>query len=371
MKCHKCLSDNNLRDRTNGRCPRCSHQIVFDPRRTNDPFNDIQFSKTLELISPGGTIKFNDMQFYYFLNSRRIGKFEFLGCLSFIFLPLMVFLLFVGTSQKAPAILSLLFTLFSLYLVIVLFTVLNNQKDKFRHRIKWPYKMVKDSLSRWESANGLLGALLPEPSKSIPATADVPKEILDYSFDRLIVTQSDDIAQFLIANNFHFENNCAVLSINQYPYTLFDIVMKMLRNNENLKVYTLHDASWKGLCMLDKLKNEKIWFAEQPSAQIIDLGLVPRQFEKRKAFIEKSYESQSASELSDSVKNSLSATEIKWLDEGNVVRVESIAPRALLRLITAGIATSRDPDKKDALVPVDSGSGDTGGIYVFTGDSFG
>ncbi|BAU41594.1 hypothetical protein [Leptolyngbya sp. O-77] len=50
------------------------------------------------------------------------------------------------------------------------------------------------------------------------------------------------IAQMLISNNVHFENNCAILSINGYPQPIFDTVMKMLRRNPGLTVFAFQDC---------------------------------------------------------------------------------------------------------------------------------
>ena len=55
-----------------------------------------------------------------------------------------------------------------------------------------------------------------------------------YSFDRAIICDKPKIAQFLIRNNFHFENNCAVLSIDGYPQSIFNTVMEMLQRNPDL-----------------------------------------------------------------------------------------------------------------------------------------
>ncbi len=48
-----------------------------------------------------------------------------------------------------------------------------------------------------------------------------------------------EIAQLLIANNFDFENNYAVLSITGYPENIFSTVMEILRRNPDLKIYEL------------------------------------------------------------------------------------------------------------------------------------
>ena len=47
-------------------------------------------------------------------------------------------------------------------------------------------------------------------------------DIADYSFDRAVICDRARTADLLIANNFHFENNCAVLSVDGYPPHAFE-----------------------------------------------------------------------------------------------------------------------------------------------------
>ncbi|MGL5034912.1 MAG: hypothetical protein ACRC6M_14045, partial [Microcystaceae cyanobacterium] len=69
-------------------------------------------------------------------------------------------------------------------------------------------------LDSWTRVNGSVAQLLPSVSNVLPDQNIAPDpNVTNYSFDRLVVCQSDEIAQMLIANNFHFENNCAILSI--------------------------------------------------------------------------------------------------------------------------------------------------------------
>lgn len=371
MKCISCNQDNMLRDRQNGKCSRCSHPFVFDPRRTSDKFNDVQFKRTLESISVSGTLKFTVEQFQYFLNRRKFLEPKLLTTTMFLtgFFGAILSIPFSSIPKAGPYILLIYwFLIFPL----IIFAAYRKQKElERRPPINFSLRQVQTYLSSWEATNGLIPTLLPGPDKLIKSDSSVPDEVLDYSFDRLIVTQTDDIAYFLISNNFHFENNCAVLSINQYPTKVFYTVMKMLRNNDALKVYTLHDCSWTGLKMLDKLSSDPVWFGEQTSAQIIDLGLLPRQIMNKKPFMEavSPYELDEVKNVSEKVRNALTEEEKKWLSQ-NLVKMSSVAPQALLRMINAGIAKSRDPEEANALVAVDD-SGHDGGIYMYSVDSFG
>ena len=224
-------------------------------------------------------------------------------------------------------------------------------------------------LQRWQTANGALEKLLPAPrQEALPASID--PEVSAYSFDRAIICDSDEIAQFLIANNVHFENNCAILSISGYPQSIFDTVIEMLRRNTDLKVYALHDANPAGVSLVHQLRTSPNWFANQ-QVTIFDLGISPRQIlETRDMFVQQSPTmAQSARQLPDTVRQGLTAEELAWLDAGYFVELESFTPQRLLRVVNYGLAQSGDPQSNDGLILV--GGAAYGGGYVFVSDSFG
>jgi hypothetical protein len=225
-------------------------------------------------------------------------------------------------------------------------------------------------LQRWQRVNGTLEKLLSAPRQNaLPAAID--PEITAYSFDRAIVCDSDEIAQFLIANNVHFENNCAIISISGYPQSIFDTVIEMLRRNADLKVYALHNANPAGVGLVHQLRTSSNWFANQ-QVTIFDLGISPRQIlETRDMFVQQSQTmAQSARQLPDAVRQGLTAEELAWLDAGNLVELESFTPQKLLRVVNYGLAQSGDPQGNDGLILVDDNVG-YGGGYVFVSDSFG
>ncbi len=225
-------------------------------------------------------------------------------------------------------------------------------------------------LQRWQTVNGALEKLLPAPrQEALPASID--REVSGYSFDRAIICDNDEIAQFLIANNVHFENNCAILSISGYPQSIFDTVIEMLRRNADLKVYALHDANPAGVSLVHQLRTSPNWFANQ-AVTIFDLGISPRQIlETRDMFVQQSQTmAQSARQLPDAVRQGLTAEELAWLDAGNFVELESFTPQRLLRVVNYGLAQSGDPQGNQGLILVDDNVG-YGGGYVFVSDSFG
>jgi len=207
----------------------------------------------------------------------------------------------------------------------------------------------QDWLNRWEQINGSILKILPSPRQQIAPVA-INSDVTAYSFDVLVVCDSAAIAQLLIANNFHFENNCAILSITGYPESIFDTTMQMLRRNPELKVYSFHDCSPQGVGLVHHLGTSPNWFQES-NVTIIDLGLLPRQImaTKRGMFIQSSGGSaRRAKELPWEVRQSLSAEELAWLEAGNFVELESFSPQKLIQILRRGIINGQTLDNDDS-----------------------
>ncbi len=237
---------------------------------------------------------------------------------------------------------------------------------------------VQGWLDRWAQVNGAIPQLLPhEPAQLAPATVEEPApDVTAYSFDRVVVCQNDAIAHMLIANNFHFENNCAILSITGYPQNIFDTTMQMLRRNPELKVFSLHDCQASGVAMAHQLRTNPKWFGEQ-DVTIVDVGLLPRQVisTDRGLFMQQnSSAAQVARTLEPAVKQGLTPEEREWLEAGYFVELESFSPQRLIRILNYSIAQSRELEiggaeasGSDLLMMGD----DTGSGYLYTSESFG
>jgi hypothetical protein len=111
--------------------------------------------------------------------------------------------------------------------------------------------------------------------KAQPSRRDAPEpDIADYSFDRAVICDRARTVDLLVANNFHFENNCAVLAIGGYPPGPFETIRTMLKRNPKLQVFALHDADVPGCRLAHRLANDSAWFKGQ--ASVTDVGLRPR-----------------------------------------------------------------------------------------------
>jgi hypothetical protein len=216
----------------------------------------------------------------------------------------------------------------------------NKRIQKIKEEFVIKYTELQDWLKKWQQVNGPINHLLTNPVLGA-ASNNPDSEVTAYSFDRLVICDTTQVAQLLIANNFHFEHNCAILTIDGYPENIFDTVLAMFKRNPQLVVYAFHSATPQGVKLTHRLNTDIIWFKSK-DVIIIDLGLQPKQVlnSPRHLHIECSQDSaQAALRLPPQVRESLTQTELAWLDEGNYVELESFSPRRLIQILKHGIAT--------------------------------
>jgi hypothetical protein len=433
MKCINCQTNNKLKDRTanGGRCLQCNHQFAFEPTAmTGVKITDPMFAKAIADISVNDTLFFTPKQLFYLLDKRSRPKDEQLYTIpgylainifvSFWFvLPLIlkpadasiafILVLFVinslmmagnftaSRSRKYPykqrqkfakvlriwggsvfvfgIIFSLLSSSFLLFLASSAIGVLSlyfltrkiDKKTVNSQEFTIDLNQFQGWLNTWTEINSMT-KLLPPP-RALNANTAVSPDVSAYSFDRLVVCDRPEIAQFLIANNFHFENNCAVLSITGYPQNIFDTTMEMLRRNPDLKVYALHDCTPRGIGLVDHLRTSPNWFSDS-SAIIIDIGILPRQIIDAgdNIFVLSSESSaRDAVQLPPAIRQDLSPEELEWLELGNYVELESLSPQRLIQILNRGIAGSRDLGSDESSLILLGGTDSS--IYVV--DSFG
>lgn len=404
MKCIRCGTNNTRRDRTTyaGKCRSCRHSFVFDPDSTRyelKNITDVYFQNILNKVSANQTLYFTANQLFYALNRKlgagrslipRFGAY-FSGSppnnLSYIISVLIATAWLGGILNGILGILG-----YAVVFVVATVLALNIRskailqyqqtqeqrgrtiaeqrrqtqeaetrfrKGQFTRPLIMTRKEFEVKLIGWEAINGpvqKLLTLLPQTSSRASSNPDVTA----YSFDRLVVCQSDRIAQLLIANNFHFENNCAVLSINGYPQPIFETVMQMVRRNPDLKVYAFHDCSLEGIGLIPELQTNERWFQGSEIA-IIDAGLRPRQViqtarnsrSDREAglFVEQSAESAELAQqqLTEGRLSTvmLSEEELEWLTQGYFVVLESFTPQKLIQVLTRSISSTQQLEPTD------------------------
>ncbi|MBW4507140.1 MAG: hypothetical protein KME64_11590 [Scytonematopsis contorta HA4267-MV1] len=426
MKCINCGTDNTLKDRTDnqGRCKNCNHLFVFEPTQmTGFKITDPMFAKLIADISVNNTLFFTPKQLFYLLDNRfrKRSTSSAWGCFipffitswvaisatsNFIIPSLLagfvIWFLFDATTSNNTTLKTRrdnakflrFFGVFILVVGMILAIYPLNSFWAFAssvilgllsiflgfRQISLPqigqtflidFNKFNEWLTRWQTINGLVSKILPAPREENLLSPSINPDVTAYSFDRLVVCGNSTIAQLLIANNFHFENNCAILSITGYPQNIFETTMEMLRRNPNLKVYAFHDCSPQGMTLAYNLRTSSNWFLDS-NFTIIDIGLTPRQIlsTQRGMFVQTSDESaQEAKLLAPEIRSTLSVEDLQWLDTGNFVELESFTPAKLIQILRRGISSTYNLAVEDnSGILIFSDYNDTG---VYAVESFG
>lgn len=243
----------------------------------------------------------------------------------FIYLPV--------TLIKAPS-----FILFAAAICIGMWAItMGNYRLNTTDNIGQEFLVESDELEiwleRWQEIHGDIVTLLP-PSPNRLGTKLNP-DVQMGSFNRLVVCQSTEIAQMLIANNFHCESNCAVLSIRGYPQDIFNVTIETLRRNVELEVYVLHDCSPQGMGVLQQLKTKERWFKDI-NIPSVDIGLTPHQVMSIPDLFIQILPGTAKMSPADAI--GLTLDEIAWLEEGKYIELESFTPQQLIQILNRGLA---------------------------------
>jgi hypothetical protein len=195
------------------------------------------------------------------------------------------------------------------------------------------------------------------------APREVPRDVAAFSFDRAVVTDRWETAQMLVANRFHFEHNCAVLSRDGYPDGIADTVKEMLRRNPRLTVFALHDAS-PGGCLLPLTLREPEWFPD-PSIRIVDLGLRPAMVQR----LRMPALAGPSGALPPRLGEVLPPEDVAWLARGHVGELAALRPAQVLRAAYQGIVAAGPNDGSTSGGPDGGGGGtyDGGGGVIWVG----
>lgn len=372
MKCIVCDTNNTLRDRVknNGICQQCQHPFAFEPATMQGvKITDRFFADAIEDISAHQTLFFTFRQLLYTLDRRvkkvRISDLEYNN----LTVPAIItgiafsitwgwgFLVEIDYPFLAAAIVGMVS-----YGISTMFS----QLVHFGGGGTVTTEQLQEWIDAWERINSPIEKLLPKlPAENNSIAID--PEISAYSFDRVVICEKDAIAQLLIANNFHFENNCAILSANGYPQSIFNTILTMLRRNAELKVYIFHDASASGISLVRTIRTSSDWFGNQ-NVLVCDIGLLPRQFFSRfrvDVRVSPAY-AAAAKQLPPIITQTLTDRELRWLQAGKFVELDSFSPAKIIELLHKGIAIGRTAASSDQLLV-----NEVSMEYVYSVDNFG
>jgi hypothetical protein len=237
----------------------------------------------------------------------------------------------IGLVQSSPVpwIIALIVT-------IVLIVML--AKHRGSTTVPFPLDKFNEMWTRWLRVHGEPAGLIVRKEKTKPKKP-VESDIGDYSFDRAVVCDRARTVDLLLANNFHFENNCAVLSVGGYPLGPFETVRAMLKRNPRLQVFALHDATSDGCTLAHRLATNPGWF--QGQVRVTDVGLRPVHSKPFTGLLLRSAGMVMAG-------NGITPEEASWLSHYSL-ELAAIRPEQVLKRLFKAInrKTELEPDDED------------------------
>jgi hypothetical protein len=343
MKCIHCHNDAKYKDRSDGKCPTCHRMFAFEPK-TGDPLTDVAFDLAIDRVSSSGTVKWTERHLYYEIVKQKKKK-TAVGVVFLMLAGLFVIIAIVGQ----PA-----------FLIGAVIAAAISVSGFYPRRLSLTPDRFDELYRRWVAAHGppttfVMRRKAPKAPRALPA--DIP----EYSFDRAVICDRPETADLLLANNFHFENNCAVLSVDGYPPEVFPTVRAMLRKNPKLVVYALHDATLAGCTLAKKLRSPD-WFAT--AAKVVDVGLTPAHAKRWKGVWQRhgSFVGRSAD---------LTREENDWLAT-YFVELAVIRPEQVIKRLFRAISGTPEPLTAEAGIVLDSSSFSTDAtVSDGGGDAFG
>lgn len=351
MKCIACGKDSTFPERGDGRCPGCHHMFAFEPRK-GDRMSDAAFLHAIEAVSAGGKLRWTPDHLYYEICRRLRWKVAppnawmiVLGLLAALAVGIAI-AAFAPEHRKGCAV--PFFLAGAAGLVVGVAALVKQSKSRTVALDRPAFDALwKRWLEVHSTPNGLI-VRRTAPKGTVRPEAD----LFDYSFDRAVICDRPATVDTLVANNFHFENNCAILGITGYPEPVFETVRQMLRGNPKLEVYALHDATPLGCRLAHRLAHDKGWFAGT-SVSIVDVGLRPGQ---APLFAGLLLPAESGVVPPD---GAITDAEAAWLSQWRL-ELAAIRPEQVLKRLYR--AVNRQVDSSDS-------TSDGGGGVVFTTDT--
>ena len=159
-------------------------------------------------------------------------------------------------------------------------------------------------------------------------------DLTSYGLSKIIICQEESIANMLLANYFHMDLSCAVLSL-AAATPLPDAICAMMARSMGACVYFLHSANLQALTLISQLRRSLDLSDGTP---LVIVGLRPRQISQMQLF---------ATRLRDPVVEKerncndlpwyLTKREKEWLYANWCCELSSVKPDVLFRLLSREI----------------------------------
>ena len=330
MKCARCDHDSKYSERPSRKCPKCNGLFAFEPR-DGDPVTDMLFKNAIKAVSGDGRIRWGVENLYYEVcrGHKRGHRLQWVGAI--------LLLLFAAAGASAFTG-SLKFG--ALVFIVVALVSASKMWMTMKDAVFVPITAADFAKfwSRWCAAHGkpdgVIERRFARGSVAAPSPATSEADLGDYSFDRAVICDRARTVDLLVANNFHFENNCAILSIDGYPEGPFATIRAMLKCNPRLLAVVLHDATPAGCRLARKVAHDPEWFGAK--LLVIDLGLRPNH---AKSFTGVLLKAATVARPDDAI----TVSEAAWLSV-HQLELAAIRPEEVLKRLYKGLQAHANDD---------------------------
>lgn len=275
------------------RCSRCNGPMLFNASANG--YSDLRLVNAMNRLSAEGRLAYTDEQLFYAVSGRKLQRKGLVQSL-------------LRRKGVPPHVVS------------------TSDAGTFQR-----------DLRTWVEAGGQVpGRLLTaddisrDPNRQTHGDGPSP-DLTAHGFDRAVVVDSAAVAVMLVANNFHVDHRCAVLSEEGYPEAFRGELLTVLNRNPDLRVAVLHGASPAGLGLIHRIRG---WFPD-PRINLIEVGLRPAQVTKAKLYTAQGPRpgKPSIEVLDDPNLARLADWERDWLAWGLSTPLATIGPTKLMSVL--------------------------------------
>jgi hypothetical protein len=309
-------------------CPKCQGKFAFEPRE-RDPVTDLLFQNALAAVSANNRLRWGVEHLYYEVCRRARSRAWPVFLIVFVlFLSVMCFILAIVNKQDGLLVVGVIAGLAGIW------AMYHRSNARFVRLDQSDFNRLWE---RWCYVHGTPeGVIVRQEQPARPPAAE--PDLGDYSFDRAVICDRARTVDLLLANNFHFENNCAILSFEGYPPGPFETVRAMLKRNPRLEVFALHDATPAGCRLAHRLSTDPEWFAGQ--VKVTDVGLRPAHAGRFRGVLLRAKKLKTIAEG-----DGITAAEVQWLS-CCALELAAVKPEQVLKRLFRAI--NRQPASPEA-----------------------
>ncbi len=253
MKCPECTVNQKFKDGMI--CQICDYHFLLNPKE-QPRMGDNHFLSLVAAASAQDSLYFTFEQLY-----GHYSQFNEAARKKALLVPLAILAVVCLISWPLIPFVTAPLALASLALSVFLLT----------RKTAGSQHVLREVLSRWETARGPLAKLIREPRLGKPPDKEPEADLYDYGVEKVLIVQRPLLVDLLVLNGWHAQEKALVMSEDGYPSFLASQAQRLLAQDPKLPIFLLHDPTPQGVGMLTRLTYGNLFPIEDHP--VTDLGL--------------------------------------------------------------------------------------------------